>query len=261
MSTPLDSTLQQTIDALARAADALSALARSVENEALCPASAPPTDFRMSEIAQGAPAPTGASTGPQRGEEPTGATLAPDCRDIATATPAPSSPRRWWDGCVTVVEASAYDAAVRERDGWMDAVAEESRNADFYRDLVRQIGAHFGVAARTSDDGSVQDSVLALKVPELVAALIAERDAARAELAEAKQKLAEAEGRCVARCRAARDDEASRFAPALQEARLARRLTPDVLERAVATYWKHNGSVRDAIHAALLAAGFQEVAP
>jgi hypothetical protein len=31
----------------------------------------------------------------------------------------------------------------------------------------------FGVAAKTSDDGSIQQDVLALKVPELVAAALA----------------------------------------------------------------------------------------
>jgi len=52
--------------------------------------------------------------------------------------------------------------------GWQDCAAIMSRNADFYQGIVRQIGELFGEEARTSDDGSVQEGVLALKVPELV---------------------------------------------------------------------------------------------
>jgi len=59
----------------------------------------------------------------------------------------------------------------RERDNWMEFAAQMNRNADFYQGIVREIGEGFGVEARTSDDGSIQDDVLALKVPELVAEL------------------------------------------------------------------------------------------
>ena len=171
-----------------------------------------------------------------------------------TVWPAPSSPRRWWlpfdmgdrpcslpvfhmpephewafywQTVVPVVEASAYDAVVRERDLWQETAAQESRNTAFYCDIVRQIGAQFGVAARTSDDGSVQDSVLALKVPELVAELAAERDAARAELAN------------------------------------ARRLTPEVVETVCVLLFGSTKFASDVhkVRHALLAAGFQEVAP
>jgi hypothetical protein len=51
---------------------------------------------------------------------------------------------------------------------WLDVAAQESRNRDFYRGIVCQVGEMFGDDAKTSDDGSLQDSVLALKVPELV---------------------------------------------------------------------------------------------
>lgn len=50
--------------------------------------------------------------------------------------------------------------------------AEMHRNCEFYQGLVTQIGEMFGVAAHTCDDGSISDSVLALKVPELVAAAL-----------------------------------------------------------------------------------------
>lgn len=81
------------------------------------------------------------------------------------------------------------DEASRERDNWTDTAAQWLRNTEFYRGIVVQIGSHFGDAAKTSNDGSVQEDVLALKVPELVSALVAdlsrvtaERDALQARL-------------------------------------------------------------------------------
>ena len=58
---------------------------------------------------------------------------------------------------------------------WVEAAAQESRNREFYQGIVTQIGEMFGPPAYTSDDGSVQDSVLALKVPELVKALLSKK--------------------------------------------------------------------------------------
>jgi len=59
----------------------------------------------------------------------------------------------------------------------LDRVTEDAkqfcRNADFYHGIVTKIGEMFGDAAKTSDDGSIQDDVLALKVPELVAEMVA----------------------------------------------------------------------------------------
>ncbi len=52
---------------------------------------------------------------------------------------------------------------------WYNTAAEMSRNADYYRGLVVQIGKMLGEEAYISDDGSVQDDVLCAKVPELVA--------------------------------------------------------------------------------------------
>jgi hypothetical protein len=42
------------------------------------------------------------------------------------------------------------------------------RNAEFYHGIVTQIGELFGCEAKTSDDGTVQEDVLALKVKPLV---------------------------------------------------------------------------------------------
>jgi hypothetical protein len=56
---------------------------------------------------------------------------------------------------------------------WREMAREYSNSSDFYRGIVVQIGEMFGEAARTSDDGSIQSGVLALKVPELVKAALA----------------------------------------------------------------------------------------
>jgi len=63
------------------------------------------------------------------------------------------------------------DAARAELEAWKETAAQHSRNEDFYRGLIQGIGSNFGAPAYTSDDGSVQQDVLALRVPELVNAL------------------------------------------------------------------------------------------
>lgn len=78
-----------------------------------------------------------------------------------------------------------------ERDGWMEDAARHWSNEDFYRGLVYKIGELFGVEARTSDDGSVQQDVLALKVPELVTRL-REREKVKDEAAGIIKELFEA---------------------------------------------------------------------
>lgn len=65
---------------------------------------------------------------------------------------------------------------------WRKTAEQESCNTAFYRGIVDMIGDLFDVEARTSDDGSIQDSVVALKVPELVEKLRNHRDMLRAEV-------------------------------------------------------------------------------
>lgn len=57
-------------------------------------------------------------------------------------------------------------------ENWKETAAFHCRNELFYRGLITQIGEMFGKEAYISDDGSVQQDVLALKVPELVAELL-----------------------------------------------------------------------------------------
>jgi hypothetical protein len=65
------------------------------------------------------------------------------------------------------------DEAVRQRDGWINVAAMHHRNEEYYRGLIDQIGEALGPQAYISDDGSVQDSVLRAKVPELAIPYIA----------------------------------------------------------------------------------------
>lgn len=62
-------------------------------------------------------------------------------------------------------------AELAERDNWKRTASAYANDAAFYQGVVRQIGEMFGDAAKTSDDGTLQQDVLALKVPELVADL------------------------------------------------------------------------------------------
>jgi len=73
-----------------------------------------------------------------------------------------------------------------ERDNWKETAAQFARNQDYYTSLLDRISETFGKDAYISDDGSVQDSPLRAKMPELVCTLKAERD----RLREALEKLA-----------------------------------------------------------------------
>ena len=79
---------------------------------------------------------------------------------------------------------------------WLETADQNQRNADLYQGIVAQIGDMFGIEARTSDDGSVQDSVLALKVPELVEHLTAEVEQLKALALEQAAMLSEANCGC-----------------------------------------------------------------
>ena len=73
---------------------------------------------------------------------------------------------------------------VAQRDAWEETAKQSHRNCDFYRGLVVLIGEMMGDAAYMSDDGSKQQDVLCLKVPELVKAATIQRDALLAVMKE-----------------------------------------------------------------------------
>lgn len=78
--------------------------------------------------------------------------------------------------------ARGIEEADRSATAWEETAAQNARNVAFYHDLLERVGKIFGIAARTSDDGSIQDDVLCLKVPELV-------EAQRADLKSALKLL------------------------------------------------------------------------
>ncbi len=56
----------------------------------------------------------------------------------------------------------------RERDNYMESARLFSKNTDYYTGLLDKIAKNFGKDAFISDDGSVQDSPLRAKMPQLV---------------------------------------------------------------------------------------------
>lgn len=73
----------------------------------------------------------------------------------------------------TVMDVALAESMARRIAGWMDTAAMYARNADFYRGLVDECAQALGPAAYTADDGTVIDSPVRIKVPELVRALVA----------------------------------------------------------------------------------------
>ena len=155
MSTPLDHPLRQTIAAMARTRDALVELARRIDEAGLGPAHEGQEIASMANSEQREPRAvtdnTASPASPAPSSQPT----------PSNSQTGSSSPRRWWlvveprgktfakrsqegaaelaeasDEIIPVVEASAYDAAVRERDHWKaDSLRNEERTTDARRAL------------------------------------------------------------------------------------------------------------------------------
>lgn len=56
----------------------------------------------------------------------------------------------------------------QEKEDWMDTAAQQNRNAEYYQQAIDRIGLLFGRAAFICDDGSLSDTLLRAKVPDLV---------------------------------------------------------------------------------------------
>lgn len=54
---------------------------------------------------------------------------------------------------------------------WMETAAGYARGREFYRGLLVTTASHLGPEIFVSDDGSIQDEPLLLKIPEMVEAL------------------------------------------------------------------------------------------
>ena len=78
------------------------------------------------------------------------------------------------------------NGAVLAAQNWEETAAQFLRDANFWYGLVTQIGELFGIGAKTADDGTVYDTVVALKVPELVERLLEERNEVIAKLEQVR---------------------------------------------------------------------------
>lgn len=58
-------------------------------------------------------------------------------------------------------------------EAWKHTAEQHLRNEQFYQGLLDDCAFHLGPETFISDDGSVQDSPIRLKIPEMVAALLA----------------------------------------------------------------------------------------
>ena len=65
-------------------------------------------------------------------------------------------------------------------DAWIETARQHAHNEEYYRGLLDRIGERVGPSAYVSDDGSVQDSFLRAKMPDLVSALLDELERLRA---------------------------------------------------------------------------------
>ena len=72
-------------------------------------------------------------------------------------------------------------------DAWIETARQHAHNEEYYRGLLDRIGERVGPSAYVSDDGSVQDSFLRAKMPDLVSALLDELERLRAVEADFHQ--------------------------------------------------------------------------
>ena len=68
---------------------------------------------------------------------------------------------------------------VKNEEFYRGLLDQHVKNEEFYRGLLDQCAEHIGEEAYTADDGTVYESPVRLKVPELVEQLVAERRSLR----------------------------------------------------------------------------------
>jgi hypothetical protein len=64
--------------------------------------------------------------------------------------------------------------AAQERVNWMEAAKQHCRNEEFYRAILDECAVYLKPEVYVSDDGSVQDEPVRLKIPELIGQKIRE---------------------------------------------------------------------------------------
>ena len=70
-----------------------------------------------------------------------------------------------------VMDPALAEVVARHIARWMDTAAQNERNTAYYRGLLDECAKHLGPAVYTADDGSLYDSPVRAKIPELVAQL------------------------------------------------------------------------------------------
>jgi hypothetical protein len=70
-----------------------------------------------------------------------------------------------------VMDTDLAEAFAEILDNWIEAARQYLDNQQYYVGLLDKIAENFGKRAYTSDDGSIQDTPLRAKMPELVAEL------------------------------------------------------------------------------------------
>jgi len=75
-----------------------------------------------------------------------------------------------YESTITTLEQRVAESKQRELN-WTECAAEYARGSDFYQGLLDQCATHLGPNVYVADDGSIQDSPLRLKIPEMVQAL------------------------------------------------------------------------------------------
>lgn len=64
------------------------------------------------------------------------------------------------------------EEALRERDAWTETARLAMTNIEFYRGLLNEVAMCLGPEVCVSDDGTVNDAPLMLKIPPLVRKLV-----------------------------------------------------------------------------------------
>jgi hypothetical protein len=73
-----------------------------------------------------------------------------------------------WNNIDVEFDQELAEAIAKQIKFWMDFAAQNLRNVEYYRGLLDQIGESIGPAAYIADDGSISDSVLVAKLPEMI---------------------------------------------------------------------------------------------
>lgn len=116
-----------------------------------------------------------------------------------------------------VMDTVLAEAVAKRIAGWMDTATGAYRDVEFYHGITTEIGEMFGVAAKTSDDGSIQQDVLVLKVPELVRALFASRGVEPANSSQPSESLSEKAQNAIQQTEGERKERAASPETAVQE--------------------------------------------